>query len=193
MVVYSLRGHKGLDMTEQLTFTFTFFGRKLVSGHLSEHLNIVLVEWMKCSLGIMWMKEVAANYTFRKYINNMVPFLDHGRLSAKELMLSNEVLEKTFESPLDSKKIKPVNPNGKQPWRFTGRAADAEAEAPNFSHLMWRGDSLEKTLMLGKTESRRRSRWQDEMVGWHHQLNGYEFDQTPGDSEGQGTLACCSP
>ena len=61
------------------------------------------------------MKEVAANYTFRKYINNMVPFLDHGRLSAKELMLSNEVLEKTFESPLDSKKIKPVNPNGKQP------------------------------------------------------------------------------
>ena len=62
-----------------------------------------------------------------------------------------------------------------------------------FIHLMWRGDSLEKTLMLGKIESRRRSRWQDEMVGWHHQLNGYEFEQTPGDSEGQGTLACCSP
>ena len=55
-------------------------------------------------------------------------------------------------------------------------------------------DSLEKSLMLGKTEDRRR-RWvtEDEMVGWHHQLNGPEFEQTPGDSEGQGTLVCYSP
>ena len=46
--------------------------------------------------------------------------------------------------------------------------------------------------MLGKTEGRRRRRGQDEMVGWHHQLNGHELEQTPGDSEGQGSLACCS-
>ena len=55
-------------------------------------------------------------------------------------------------------------------------------------HWMWRADSLEKTLMLGKIEGRR-----DEIIGWHHWFNGREFEQTPGDSEGQGSLACCSP
>ena len=56
-----------------------------------------------------------------------------------------------------------------------------------FGHLMWRADSLEKTLMeeKGMTE--------DEMVGWHHQLNGHEFEWTPGVGDGQGGLACCSP
>ena len=62
----------------------------------------------------------------------------------------------------------------------------------HFSHLMWRADSLEKTLMLEKIGGRRRRGWQDEMVGWHHQLNGCESEQTPGDSEGQRTLECCS-
>ena len=61
-----------------------------------------------------------------------------------------------------------------------------------FIYLMWRADSLERTLMLGKIAGRRR-RWQDEMVGWHHWLSGYEFEQTPGDSEGQGSLMGCSP
>ena len=59
-------------------------------------------------------------------------------------------------------------------------------------HLMQRANSLEKTLILGKIEGRRRSGQEDEMVGWHHQLNGHEFEQTLGDSEGQGSLACCS-
>ena len=62
-----------------------------------------------------------------------------------------------------------------------------------FDHLMQRAYSLERTLMLGKTEGRRRRRGQDEMVGWHHQLNGHEFEQPPGDSEGQGSLECFSP
>ena len=63
-----------------------------------------------------------------------------------------------------------------------------------FGHQMQRADSLEKTLMLGKIEGRRRSgATGDEMVGWHHQLNGHEFEQTPGSSEEQGSLACCSP
>ena len=61
-----------------------------------------------------------------------------------------------------------------------------------FGHLMWRVGSLDKILMLGKTKSRKRSS-QDEMVGWHHWLNGHEFEQIAGDSEGQGSLACCSP
>ena len=62
-----------------------------------------------------------------------------------------------------------------------------------FGHLMRRADSLENTLMLGKIEGRRRRVWQRKMVGWHHQLNGHESEQTPGDNEGQGSLACCSP
>ena len=60
-----------------------------------------------------------------------------------------------------------------------------------FGHLMRRMDSLEKTLMLGKIEGRRRT--EDEMIGWHHQSKVHEFEQTLEDSEGQGSLACCSP
>ena len=62
-----------------------------------------------------------------------------------------------------------------------------------FGHLMQRTDSFDKTLMLGNIEGRRRRRQQDEMVGWHHQLNGHESEQTPGDSEGQGSLVCRGP
>ena len=57
-----------------------------------------------------------------------------------------------------------------------------------------RAYSVEKTLMLGKIEGRRRSQGtEDEVVGWHHRLNRHEFEQTPGDSEEQGNLECCSP
>ena len=62
-----------------------------------------------------------------------------------------------------------------------------------FGYLMLSTDSLEKTLMLEKTEGRRRRGWQDEMVGWHHQLNEHEFKQAPGVGAGQGSLECCSP
>ena len=64
-----------------------------------------------------------------------------------------------LNSPLDSKEIKPVNPKGNQSWIFIGRT-DAEAEAPIIGHLMCRADSLEKSLMLGKIEGRRRRGWQ---------------------------------
>ena len=69
------------------------------------------------------------------------------------------VLEKTLESPLDCKEIQPVHPKGDQSWIFTGRT-DAEQKVQYFSHLLWRADSLEKTLILGKTEGRRRRGWQ---------------------------------
>ena len=64
-----------------------------------------------------------------------------------------------------------------------------------FGHLMGRTDSLEKTLMLGKTEGRRKRKGtiKDEMVGWHHRLNGHEFEQAPGVCDGQKSLACYSP
>ena len=82
----------------------------------------------------------------------------------KNWCLRTVVLEKTFESLLDSKEIKPVNINGDKPWIFTG-GTDAKAEVPVFSSLMWTDDSLEKSLMLGKSEGRRRGhqsmRWLD--------------------------------
>ena len=62
-----------------------------------------------------------------------------------------------------------------------------------FGHLMQRTESLEKTLMLGKTEGRRRGMSDDEIAGWHHQLDGHEFEQALGVGVGQGNLACCSP
>ena len=80
-----------------------------------------------------------------------------------------EVLEKTLESPLDSKEIKPVNPKGNQPWIFTGRT-DAEAEAP----ILWLPDEKCQLTDAGKDW-----RWEEsgatknEMVGWHHWLNGH--------------------
>ena len=69
------------------------------------------------------------------------------------------VLEKTLESPLDCKEIQPVYPKGNQSWMFIG-GTNVEAETPIFGHLMWRADSFEKTLMLGKIEGRRRMGWQ---------------------------------
>ena len=83
----------------------------------------------------------------------------------KNRCLLTVVLEKTLESPLDCKEIGPVNPEGNQPWIFIGRT-DAEAEAPILWPLMWRVNSLEKTLMLGTFEGRRRRgqqrmRWLD--------------------------------
>ena len=64
-----------------------------------------------------------------------------------------------------------------------------------FVHLMRRTDSLEKTLMLGKTEGRKKRgrTTEDEMVGWPHQLDGHEFEQALGVGDGQGSLMCCSP
>ena len=61
-----------------------------------------------------------------------------------------------------------------------------------FGHLMWRVESLEKTLMLGGIGGRRRRGRQDEMPGWHHRLDGRDFEWTPGVGDGQGGLACCS-
>ena len=94
--------------------------------------------------------------------------------------------------PLDCKEIKLVHPKGNQSWIFIGRLM-LKLKLQYFGHLIQRAYSLEKTLMLGKTEGRRKKRWQRmRMVGWHQWLNGHEFQQTPRDTEGQGSLVCCS-
>ena len=100
------------------------------------------------------------------------------------------VLEKTPESPLA---IKPVSPKGYQPWIFIGRT-HAEAKTP----ILWPPDA--KSQLIGKDPDAGKNSGQegkeateDEMVGWYPRLNGHEFEQSPGDSEGQGSLAYCSP
>ena len=103
------------------------------------------------------------------------------------------VLEKTLESLLDCKEIKPVNPKGNQPWIFIGRT-DSQAEAP----VLWPPDGkswlMRKDPDAGKDWTQEeKGTTEDKMVGWHHRLNGHEFEQAPGDSEGQGSLVCCSP
>ena len=102
------------------------------------------------------------------------------------------VLEKTLESPMDSKEIKPVHPKGNQPWIFIGKT-DTEAEAP----ILWPPDV--KSWLIGKDPhagkdwgQEEKGTTEDKMIGWHHRLNGHEFEQTLGDSEGQGSLTCCS-
>ena len=101
-------------------------------------------------------------------------------------------LEKTLDSPLDCKEIKPVNPKGNQSWIFIGRT-DTEAEAS----ILWPPD-VESWLNRKDPDAGKdwgqeeKGMTEDEMVGWHHWLNGDEFEQAPGDDEGQGSLACCS-
>ena len=112
---------------------------------------------------------------------------DH--VQPKNWCFQTVMLEKTLESPLDCKEIKPVNPNGNQPWIFIGRT-DAEAEVLIFGHPMQRADLLEKTLMLRKTEGRKRRGRQDEMFEWHNWLDGRESEWTPGVGDEQGGLAC---
>ena len=74
---------------------------------------------------------------------------------------------------------------------FTGRT---DAEAPILWQLDEKSNSLEKTLMLGRIEGRkRRGAAEDKMVGWHHRVNGHEFEQALEDAKGQGSLVCCSP
>ena len=102
------------------------------------------------------------------------------------------VLEKTLESPLDCKEIQPVHHKGDQSWVFMGRT-DVEAETP----ILWPPDA--KSWLIGKDHDagqdwgqEEKGTTEDEMVGWHHWLNGHGFGWTPGVGDEQGGLNCCS-
>ena len=103
------------------------------------------------------------------------------------------VLEQTLERPLDCQEIQPVNPKGNQPWIFIWRT-DVEAEVS----ILWSPDV--RSRLIGKDpdagkdwSQEKKGMTEDKLVGWHHWLSGHEFEQTPGDGKGQGSLACCSP
>ena len=102
------------------------------------------------------------------------------------------VLNKNLESPLDCKEIQPVHPKGDQSWLFIGRT-NVEAETP----ILWPPDVknwlIWKDPGAGKDwRQEKKGTTEDEMVGWHHQLDGHGFGRTPGVGDGQGGLACCS-
>ena len=109
------------------------------------------------------------------------------------MMLGTVVLEKILESPLDCKEIKPVNSKENQSWIFIGRTG-AEAETP----ILWPPE--EKNWLIGKDPDARKD-WrqeekgmtEDEIVRWHHRLDGHEFEQAPGVGDGQRSLAFYSP
>ena len=103
------------------------------------------------------------------------------------------VLKKPYESPLDCKETHPVNPKGNQSWIFIGRT-DAEAKAP----ILWPPDA--KNWLIGKDPDggkdwgqEEKGTTEDEMVEWHHRLDGQEFEQALRVGDGQGSLACCIP
>ena len=108
-------------------------------------------------------------------------------------MLLSCGVEKTLESPLDCKEIQPVNPKGNQFWIFIERT-DAETEAS----VLWLPDA--KSQLLGKDpdagkdwRQKEKGAADNERVRQYHQLSGHDFEQTPGDSEEQGSLVCYSP
>ena len=103
------------------------------------------------------------------------------------------VLEKTSERPLASKEIQLVHPKGIQSWIFIGRT-DVEAEIPVLWPPDWKSWLIRKDPDAGKDwRWEEKGTTEDEIVGWHHQLNGLEFEWTSGVGDGQGGLACCSP
>ena len=118
-------------------------------------------------------------------------------LDCEESWVSNNwcfwtvVLEKTLASPLDSKEIQPVYPKGDQSLIFIGRT-DVEAKTPIFWPPDVKNWLTGKDHDAGKIEGRRKKKGttEDEMVGWHYQVNGHEFEQAQGVGDGQGSLAC---
>ena len=103
------------------------------------------------------------------------------------------VLEKAVESPLDCKEIQPVNSKGNQPWIFIG-STDAETDTPVLWPPEGKSRLIRKDPDAGKDWGQEeKGMTEDEMVGWHHQLHGHEFEQALGDGEGQGSPARCSP
>ena len=118
--------------------------------------------------------------------------LDHKESWAlKNWCFQTMVLEKTLESPTDSKEIKPVHPKGNQSWIVSG-STDDEAEAP----ICWSSDAKSwltgKDADVGKNWGQEKGATEAEMVGWHHWLSEHEFEQTLGDGEGQASLVCLS-
>ena len=118
----------------------------------------------------------------------MIKKTEHQRIDAFKLWYWRRLLTVPWTARRSNQSVlKEINPEYSLEWLML------KLKLQYFGYLMWRVDSLEKTLMLGKIEGRRRRGWQRmRWFGWHHWHNGHEIKQTPGHSEGQGGLVCCS-
>ena len=161
-----------------------------ISGH--DFVPMLKMEWKLFSKTITKLQG-----TINCLICHQIPQAIQGQLKSLGIPVTDFsvflTLEKTLESPSDCKEIKPVNLKGNQSWIFIGRT-DAEAEAP----ILWPPDA--KNRLIGKDpdagkdwRQEKKGTTEDEIVGWHHQFNGHEFEQAPGVGDRQGSLACCSP
>ena len=149
--------------------------------------------YSKAEILLYWKSPSSQSYGFHSS-HIWIWELDHKesygqRIDAFEML----ILEKTLESPLNRKEIKPINCKRNQSWIFFG-STETEDEAPRF----WPPDA--KNWLIGKDldggkdwRQEEKQITEDDITGWCHQWDGHEFEQTPGDGKGQGSLACCIP
>ena len=173
---------------------FIFLGSKITaSGDYSHEIKRRLLLGRKAMKNLDSMLKSRDSKGFSSSHVWMWEF-DHGEgWVLKNWYFWTAVLEKTLEGPLDSKEIKPVHPKGNQSWIFI-EGTDAETEAP----ILWPPDAKSRLIRkdpdAGKDWGQEeKGTTEGEMVGWHHRLNGHEFEQALGDDEGQGSLVCWSP
>ena len=137
---------------------------------------------------VMWAFLFLSGYGCLDVFNYIEDY--KGSWAPKDWWFWTVMLEKTLESPLDCKEIKPINPKGNQPWLFIGRT---DAEAP----VLWPPDVksqlIGKDPGAGKDWRQKKGAAEEEMVRQHLWFNRHEFEQTSGGSGGQRSLACCSP
>ena len=188
----------------QLCATFIFLGSKITADGDCSHEIKILAPWKKSYDKPRQHIKKERHHFANKGSHSQSYGFSNSHVWMQELdykeswVLKNwcfrtVVLEKTLESPLDTKEIKPVNPKGNQLRIFTKRT-DAKAKAL----ILWPPDAksrlIRKDLDAGKDwRQEKKGATEDEMVGWHHWFNGHEFKQILGDSERQESLVCCSP
>ena len=113
---------------------------------------------------------------------------EHQIIDVFELWYSRRLLRVPWTARRSNRSIlKEINPE------YSLEGLILKLKLQYFSHLVQRADSLRKTIMLGRLRAGGEGMTEDEMIGWHHRLSGHEFEETPGDSEGERSLASCSP
>ena len=179
LVGYSPWGHKELDTTEWLSLSLGLLCSEVIILNPKKQYRYRHSHFFRFG---SWIDDVCCP------VSNLFVF---GK-SPKNWCFWTVVLEKTLESPLDCKEIHPVHSKGDQSWVFFGRNV-AKAETPVLGHLMRKSWLIGKDSDAGKDWGQEeKGTTEDQMAGWHHQLDGREFEWTPWVGDGQGGLACCN-
>ena len=189
------------EETMETVTDFIFLGSKITEdGNCSHEIKRHLLLGRKAMTNldsilksrdiICWWRSICQSYGFSSSDVWMCELDYEESWALRNWCFWTVVLEKTLESPLDYKEIKPVHPKGNQSWIFIGRT-DAEAETPILLPPDEKNWPIRKILMLGKIEGRRRGGLQ--RIRWHQWLDRCKFEQALGAGDGQGSLACYSP